>query len=163
MEFPWRQVESAERPDSAAAGVVACLPVARPPSALPFIPPPPTGPELPRVSMGKEGCSPLQGLVLKGKSLSLPFEPLGRPAVFFFDLPSPFTPSRGCTSEEKKRDRQTDGGVKHLSVVYLYSPSFKNVAMSKLQQLMHIHPILANFEGLIIDFIHLQTSLNLRI
>lgn len=155
MEFPWRQVESGERPDSAAAGVVACLPVARPPSALPFIPPPPTGPELPRVSMGKEGCSPLYGLVLKGKSLSLPFEPLGRPAVFFFDLPSPFTPSRGCTSEEKK-ERQTDRWrcQTPFSCLYLYSPSFKNVAMSKLQQLMHNHPILANAEGLIIDFIH---------
>ncbi len=60
-----RAAELAELPDSAAAaaaGAVACLPVARPPSALPFIPPPPPpppGPELPRASMGKEGRSPL--------------------------------------------------------------------------------------------------------
>lgn len=52
----------AELPDSAATGAVACLPVGRPPSALPFIPPPPPpppGPELPRASTGKEGRSPL--------------------------------------------------------------------------------------------------------
>lgn len=56
--LPWRQPGSAQLPDSAAAG--ADLPVARPPSALPFIPPPPPPrPEPLRASTDKEGCSPL--------------------------------------------------------------------------------------------------------
>lgn len=67
-------------------------------------------------------------LGLNVESFSLPFDPFGRPAAFFFDFPSPFTPNNGCTSERQaggrgkrvkksKTERQTNEGQRYRNLI----------------------------------------------